>query len=207
MKSIVRNTSQRRAWITAGVFVVAALLLTGWFIKSGTTPWNAVGVLAINASAPDEPFPELDTSTLSVRRQQIIMLTEQEYNSKSPGTKYSEGVKEAWCADFLSWVMKAAGAPFANPNSGSWRIPGVYTLREYYESTGKFRAANSGYTPLPGDAVLYYDSPVFGTHVNIVLENKNGVLTTIGGNENGKIRVYKNNAKNYKGLVGYGAAE
>lgn len=68
---------------------------------------------------------------------------------------------EPWCADFVSWVYKEAGHPLKNPNSGSWRIPGTYTLREYYEAQGAFRPADSGYEPQLGDVAIYEDSPGF----------------------------------------------
>ena len=88
--------------------------------------------------------------------------------------------------------MYQAGAPLKNPHTGGWRIPGTFTLREYYEANGRFKPANSGYQPLPGDAAIYRNSPVFGDHANIVLRNDNGVLTTVGGNEANRIRVLVN---------------
>jgi hypothetical protein len=36
--------------------------------------------------------------------------------------------------------MRQAGTSLNKPNSGSWRIPGVYTLQEYYQSVGRFEA-------------------------------------------------------------------
>ncbi len=182
------------------------LLVVLWSIRSGSTPWNAVSAAVTSATVQSEPFPDIDTTGLSSTRQRVIALARQEHTAQPEPTKYSEGIKEAWCADFLSWIMREAGSPYANPNSGSWRIPGVYTLKDYYESRGTFRSADSGYTPQPGDTALYYDSPIFGGHVNIVLENHDGILTTVGGNEGGKIRVYKNTSKNYTGLIGYGVA-
>jgi hypothetical protein len=100
--------------------------------------------------------------------------------------------------------MYQAGAPLKNPHTGGWRIPGTFTLREYYEVTGRFKSANSGYQPLPGDVAIYRNSPVFGDHTNIVLKNDNGALTTVGGNEANRIRVFVNRDKQYDGLLGYG---
>lgn len=100
--------------------------------------------------------------------------------------------------------MHQAGVPLKNPHTGGWRIPGTFTLREYYEATGRFKPANSGYQPLPGDAAIYRNSPVFGDHANIVLKNDNGVLTTVGGNEANRIRVFVNHDKQYDRLLGYG---
>lgn len=100
--------------------------------------------------------------------------------------------------------MHQAVAPLKNPHIGGWRILGTFTLREYYEATSRFKPANSGYQPLPGDAAIYRNSPVFGDHANIVLKNDNGVLTTVGGNEANRIRVFVNHDKQYDGLLGYG---
>lgn len=101
--------------------------------------------------------------------------------------------------------MHQAGTPLKNPHTGGWRIPGTFTLREYYEANVRFKSANSGYQPLPGDVAIYRNSPVFGDHTNIVLKNDNGVLTTVGGNEANRIRVFVNRDKQYDGLLGYGA--
>lgn len=197
----------RKTWVALAVLIGGLLLITAYFVRYRTAPWNMLGVAVTNMTAKSEPFPTIDTTDLPPARQQIIALAKQEYAAQPTATKYSEGIKEAWCADFLSWIMKEVDAPLANPNSGSWRIPGVYTLKDYYQSIGAFHTVDSGYEPVPGDAAIYYDSPIFGTHVNIVLENKDGVLTTVGGNEDGKVRVYKNTAKNYAGLVGYGVVK
>ncbi len=100
--------------------------------------------------------------------------------------------------------MKQAGAPLKNPHTGGWRIPGTFTLREYYQKSGRFRPTDSGYQPQPGDVAIYRNSPIFGDHTNIVLKNDNGVLTTVGGNEANRIRVFVNRDKQYDGLLGYG---
>jgi len=150
-------------------------------------------------------FPDIDSSSLTVYQQKIIVLLKQEYAAQEPGTKYSEGTSEPWCADFVSWIMREAGSPLENPNSGSWRIPGVATLQAYYQSIGAFHAYSSGYQPVLGDVVMYGSDGIFGQHTNIVLKNDNGILTTIGGNENGKIRVYTNEDMDGARIVGYGA--
>ena len=100
--------------------------------------------------------------------------------------------------------MHQAVAPLKNPHIGGWRILGTFTLREYYEATSRFKSANSGYQTLPGDVAIYRNSTVFGNHTNIVLKNDNGVLTTVGGNEANRIRVFVNRDKQYDGLLGYG---
>lgn len=158
----------------------------------------------IDSSRGEATFPQIDTTNLSPTRQKIISLAKTEFKAQSTGTKSSQGAEEAWCANFVSWIMYQAGAPLKNPHTGGWRIPGTFTLREYYEANGRFKPANSGYQPFPGDVAIYRNSPVFGDHTNIVLKNDNGVLTTVGGNEVNRIRVFVNYDKQYDGLLGYG---
>ena len=165
---------------------------------------SLINSVRLDRSPGESAFPDIDTTNLSPTRQKIISLAKTEFKAQSTGTKFSQGAEEAWCANFVSWIMHQAGAPLKNPHTGGWRIPGTFTLHEYYEATGRFKPANSGYQPLPGDVAIYRNSLVFGDHTNIVLKNDNGVLTTVGGNEMNRIRVFTNRDKQYDGLLGYG---
>ncbi|WP_159848277.1 CHAP domain-containing protein [Nocardia sp. CY41] len=149
-------------------------------------------------------FPALDRSALDAVQAGIVTVAEREFAEPGAGTKYAEGAEEAWCADFVSWVLREAGAPLANPHSGSWRIPGVYTLQEYYESAGRFVPLGSGYRPRTGDVLLYRESSPFGQHTNIVLRADAGQVTTIGGNEYGEIRIHRFALDDVPGVVGVG---
>ena len=165
---------------------------------------SLINSVHLDRSPGESAFPDIDTANLSPTRQKIISLAKAEFKAQSAGAKFSQGADEPWCANFVSYIMKQAGAPLKNPHTGGWRIPGTFTLREYYEAASRFKPANSGYQPLPGDVVIYRNSPVFGDHTNIVLKNDNGVLTTVGGNETNRIRVFVNHDKQYDGLLGYG---
>lgn len=153
----------------------------------------------------DRSFPDLDTAAMSPTQQKIVEVTRAEFDAQPDGTRFSEGVEENWCADFVSWVMRESGVPFTNPHSGHWRIPGVYTLTEYFQAQGRFKAADSGYTPKPGDVMLYRKGSAFGQHTNILLAYSDGRVTTVGGNEwGGHVRVNEFAIRGYVGLVGYG---
>ena len=165
---------------------------------------SLINSVRLDRSPGESAFPDIDTANLSPTRQKIISLAKTEFKAQSAGTKFSQGTEEPWCANFVSYIMKQAGVPLKNQHTGGWRIPGTFTLREYYEAAGRFKSANSGYQPLPGDVAIYRNSPVFGDHTNIVLKNDNGVLTTVGGNEANRIRVFINHDKRYDGLLGYG---
>lgn len=52
---------------------------------------------------------------------------------------------------------------------------------------------------------MLYDNPSpHGQHTNIVIKNENGLITTVGGNEGGKIRIQTHELRKDPGLVGYG---
>lgn len=114
---------------------------------------------------------------------------------------YTQGMREEWCADFVSYVYLQAGQPLKSPINGTWRIPAVKTLRQYFESQGRFRAAGS-YVPKPGDVALY------GTrHTNLVVAVADGKMTTIGGNENDTIsKVTISYSRGSDGLTGFGVS-
>jgi len=182
---------------------IAISITTIFFVQSRL---NVIPQIFDSVTRSEEklPFPNIDTSQLSEDQNKVVAILKAEYQLNPKGTKYSQGVEEAWCADFVSWVYNEAGKPLLNPHSGSWRIPGTFTLREYYESISKLKLADTGYTPKVGDIMLYDNPSLFGQHTNIVIDNDNGVVTTIGGNEPGGIRIVKHEKPDTVGFIGYG---
>nr|WP_051152681.1 CHAP domain-containing protein [Nocardia niigatensis] len=152
-------------------------------------------------------FPEIDSAGLTPEQTRVVEVLRQQFDEQSGRDKYSEGIDEPWCADFVSWVMRASGQPLSNPNSGSWRIPGVYTLEEYYRGQHRFEQANNGYLPRAGDVVMYSDSSVFHQHTNIVISADSDTITTVGGNEAGEsggVAIHEFRPSGTSGLVGFG---
>ena len=121
---------------------------------------SLINSVRLDRSPGESAFPDIDTANLSPTRQKIISLAKTEFKVQPAGATFSQGAEEAWCANFVSWIMHQAGAPLKNPHTGD--------------------------------------------HTNIVLKNDNGVLTTVGGNETNRIRVFVNHDKQYDGLLGYG---
>ena len=202
-----KDSSKKRYAIISATVVLLLLALLGILAiqpKIADKLLSPANSVRLDRSRGEATFPDVATANLSPTRQKIINLAKTEFEAQSAGTKFSKGAEEPWCANFVSYIMNQAGAPLKNPHTGGWRIPGTFTLREYYEANGRFKPANSGYQPLPGDVAIYRNSPVFGDHTNIVLKNDNGVLTTVGGNEANRIRVFVNHDKQYDGLLGYG---
>ena len=188
-------TRKRRrfaVWIAAAVAIlVVAVVGVLWLAPSRYLPWDTAD------------FPAVDTSALTPDQARIVDLLKTEHERQRPGAFYSEGADEAWCANFVSWIMRESGHPLSNPNSGSWRIPGVFTLQEYYEQAGRFEPVRN-YRPTVGDVVIYNRSGWIGQHTNIVVSVDGDTATTVGGNELGKIRVHTVDWKSDGGVVGFG---
>ncbi|MEU4342183.1 CHAP domain-containing protein [Nocardia sp. NPDC023852] len=189
-----------RRWIVLGL-VLFALVASG---IAGVRWWEDRSNGQAIVGERRTEFPALDRAALDPKQARIVAVAEREFGSPGAGTKYAEGIDEAWCADFVSWVLREAGTPLVNPHSGSWRIPGVYTLQEYYEGADRFAPIGSGYHPRTGDVLLYRQSSPFGQHTNIVLRADGGEVTTIGGNEFGDVRIHRFTLADVPGVVGFG---
>ncbi|KQU30583.1 MULTISPECIES: CHAP domain-containing protein [unclassified Rhodococcus (in: high G+C Gram-positive bacteria)] len=190
-------TSTRVRRTVAGVVALAVVAVAAvlWTAPERWYPWDTAD------------FPAADAS-LSPAQQRVLEVVEREYRDPRPATFYSEGVDEAWCADFVSHVMRQAGQPFTNPHSGGLRIPGVYTLTEYYQEQGRF-APVGDHSPAVGDVVLYESGgPVgdllVGQHTNIVVAVDGDTVTTVGGNEMGGIRIHDLDWADDSAVLGFG---
>ncbi|OHU95459.1 CHAP domain-containing protein [Mycobacterium talmoniae] len=191
------TVSRRRLWLPAMVIVVAgATALLCWGPR-----WHHPK--AIEGTRLTS-FPTVDTTGLNPAQVAVVDQLRDQFHADQPKTFYSQGNDEPWCADFVSWVMQASGHPLANPNSDSWRIPGVGTLQDYYQSTGRFRPADSGYLPQVADVVMYSDASPFHQHTNIVVADDAGTVTTVGGNEFGGVSIHRFALADDPGVVGFG---
>ncbi|RMB75586.1 CHAP domain-containing protein [Rhodococcus sp. SBT000017] len=193
--SIDTTARTRRRWPVwlAACTAVVVLAVAGvlWLAPSRYLPWDT------------EAFPEVNAGELTTDQARVVELLRTEHELQRPGTFYAEGIDEAWCADFVSWIMKEAGLPLSNPNSGSWRIPGVYTLQEYYQEQGRYEAVGD-YTPSVGDVVLYDNTSWAGQHTNVIVAVEGDEAITVGGNEAGKVRVHTLHYASDSGVVGFG---
>lgn len=189
-------------WLWLVVLAVVAVLgLCGYVAINAKQLKNEAAVRA----SYEEQFPNVGEATLTPTQAKIVSLLRAEFATQPAGTKYSQGVSEPWCADFVSWVMNESGLPFANPHSGSWRIPGTMTLRDYFIEQGKWRPYGGGYVPKTGDIAIYDGNGPHGQHTNFVLAYSNGVLTTVGGNEAGAIHRQDHALNDELKVIGFGA--
>ncbi len=70
-----------------------------------------INPVRLDRSPGESAFPDIDTANLSPTRQKIISLAKTEFKAQPAGAKFSQGAEEAWCANFVSWIIHQAGAP------------------------------------------------------------------------------------------------
>src|SRR5690606_16225425 len=90
-----------------------------------------------------------------------------------------------WCADFVKYVWKTAGVTYADiPETSGGVITGwASSLRDYGVKYGTWRTRSSGYTPQPGDAVVFdWNGDGVIDHVGIVTSANSSTVYTIEGN-------------------------
>jgi len=95
---------------------------------------------------------------------------------------FTDGNAEAWCADFVSYVLRLAGHPFTGGLSGGWRIAAAAGVRDWFAARSRY-APRALADPRPGDVVYFRHS-----HVGIVVAVHGIVLTTIEGNASDAVR-------------------
>ncbi|MEU8901056.1 CHAP domain-containing protein [Nocardia sp. NPDC048505] len=193
------NTRKISRWAGPAVLVTALAVAAVLGVRLWQQHSGESAVVGENLTE----FPAIDSAGLSADQARLVAVLRQEFRAPGAGTKYAEGQVEPWCADFVSWTMRAAGLPLVNPHSGSWRIPGVYTLQEYYQGTGRFTGL-AGYRPRTGDVLFYSDRSPFTQHTHFVLDYADGVVTTLGGNEFDDVRISRFTLAEVPGIVGLG---
>lgn len=98
-------------------------------------------------------------------------------SNRGPGVDvFTDGNAEPWCADFVSWVLRAAGRPFTGGASTGWRLAWTGAVRAWFVSQAAWRDRLVA-DPRPGDVVWFARG-----HVGIVERVDGTALRTIEGN-------------------------
>lgn len=184
-------TRPARKRLLVALLCIGALLagLGVYLAVDPGVPKRLLNVFHNSGVSQSQVFPEIDETQLSADQKKFLAIVRAEFAAQPPGTKYSQGIEEPWCADFVSWVRREMGYPMQNPHGSSWRIPGVYTLQEYLQANTTVHQPGSGYQPKVGDILLYDRGSRFDRHTNFVVAYADGKVTTVGGNEWNEIRV------------------
>ncbi len=84
-----------------------------------------------------------------------------------------------WCAYFVSWAAREAGAPIGPAGRGEGSVDALYA---WAQQSGKAIPAGPGVTPQPGDLIVWDE------HIGIVESvNPDGTMTTIEGNSSDQV--------------------
>jgi hypothetical protein len=84
-----------------------------------------------------------------------------------------------WCAYFVSWAARQAGAPLGDQGQGFGRVDDVYA---WAQRTGKAIPAGDGVKPQPGDLIVWDE------HIGIVESVRpDGSIQTIEGNSSDRV--------------------
>ncbi|MEV0310285.1 FG-GAP-like repeat-containing protein [Nonomuraea fuscirosea] len=126
------------------------------------------------------------------------------------GCPSSDGVQwrdSDWCADFVKYVWQRARVPHANvPETGGGILTGwAASFKDYGVKYGTWHTRGSGYTPQPGDSVVFdWDQSGDIDHVGIVSSANGSTVYTIEGNSGDRIKANSYSRSNID-IVGYSA--
>lgn len=121
-----------------------------------------------------------------------------EYRTATAG---AENVPGPWCAYFVSWLAKSAGAPIGAGGNGTGYVP---TLEAWGKQTDRFVQHGQG-RPQPGDIVIFdWGGDGVPDHTGIVESvGPDGTVNTIEGNASDTVmrRSYATSTNDIRGYV------
>ncbi|WP_018348490.1 CHAP domain-containing protein [Longispora albida] len=108
-----------------------------------------------------------------------------------------------WCAEFARYLWTNAGVPGAK-GIDAWARSG----RQYGEKHGTWHPADSGYTPRPGDLVVYRDGAFEvpdgnSDHIGVVTAVHLGWFSTIEGNTTGAVTARRHVPRSWDTIEGF----
>jgi hypothetical protein len=84
-----------------------------------------------------------------------------------------------WCAYFVSWAARQAGAPLGDQGQGFGSVDALYA---WAQRSGRAYTAASGHPPQPGDLIVFHE------HIGLVESvDANGQIHTIEGNSSDQV--------------------
>jgi hypothetical protein len=84
-----------------------------------------------------------------------------------------------WCAYFVSWAARQAGAPLGDQGQGFGSVDALYA---WAQRSGRAYTPGAGRTPQPGDLMVFHE------HIGMVESvDANGQIHTIEGNSSDQV--------------------
>ena len=186
-----RGQAATEALLVAAILAVVGVALLGAIRLSGPRPASALaaGVVAqapVGIAPPlalgDLPTGDGTASVAIAARLLALGIHETAANTGPWIATFTDGNVEAWCADFVSYVLRLAGQPFTDGQSGGWRLAAADGVRDWFAARGRYLPRLLA-RPLPGDIVYFRHR-----HVGIVVAVRGDSLLTIEGNASDAVR-------------------
>lgn len=89
----------------------------------------------------------------------------------------------AWCAAFVSWCLRQGGVPTDVAASEV----SCARMTEWYRNHSVYHPRTGGYTPIPGDIIMFRYGSSAANHVGFVVGVEDGRVYTIEGNTSGEV--------------------
>ena len=186
-----RGQAATEAVLVAALLAVVGVALLGVVRARGPRPASALAAGTV-AQAPvgvdvpvgldSIPIDDATASVVIAARLLGLGIRETAPNSGPWITTFTDGNAEAWCADFVSYVLRLAGHPFTGGRSGGWRVAGAGDVRSWFAARRRY-FPRSVAQPRAGDIVYFRHS-----HVGIVVAARGTNLLTIEGNASDAVR-------------------
>jgi hypothetical protein len=186
-----RGQAATEAVLVAAVLAVVGVALLGVVRASGPRPASALaaGTTAQPPVGVDVPLGlgmmlvGDGTASVSIAARLLGLGIRETARNQGPWiATFTDGNAEAWCADFVSYVLRLAGRPFTGGQSGGWRLAAAAGVRAWFAARGRYIPRTLA-QPLPGDVVYFRHS-----HVGIVVAVRGSSLLTIEGNASDAVR-------------------
>lgn len=114
--------------------------------------------------------------------------------------KFTEGRAEAWCADFVTYVVKEAYAAAGKQVPANFGSPAVATLMNWGQANGRWIDTSNLGSVKPGDIMIQQHGG--RSHTGIVVSvNGDGTVTTIEGNTSDMVAQRVQSLGNITGFV------
>lgn len=100
----------------------------------------------------------------------------------------------SWCAAFVSWCLRQSRVE----ETAAITEVSCRRMTDWYREQGRFYSRQSGYTPLPGDIIMFHDGDGVPSHVGFVLGVEQGRVHVIDGNgreDSVAVHVYHHNSR------------
>jgi uncharacterized protein (TIGR02594 family) len=167
---------------------------SGAILASSGVAWPAAG-----GGPTGQRIVALAQAELGVREEPMGSNEGTRIRQYRTATKGAEHTPGPWCAYFVSWLAREAGAPIGPDGAGTGWVP---SIESWGKSEGRF--IEGGARPQPGDIIIFdWQGDGLSDHTGIVERvDRDGTVHTIEGNSSDMVR-RRSYAQDASSIAGY----